>query len=520
MAETILKLEKVTKVYGNGTVANRDINIEIEKGEIHSSVGENGAGKSTLMKIIFGIEAPSSGTVEYKGKEVHFNGSMEAIKAGIGMVHQHFMLIPSFSIVDNIILGDEPVKGIFINRAEAIRKTQELSDRYNFELNVTDLVSTLSVAKRQKVEILKTLYRNAELIILDEPTSVLTPQETQQLFEQLRDFTKQGHTIIFISHKLEEVKQISDKITILRNGVSKGTYRNDELSMAQLTNLIIDRDLENDMDEYKTHGDFNNQNALEVRNLIMKHHNKSILDNISFAVKKGEVLGIAGVDGNGQVDLVKTIVGMEEVDHTGEVIINGIPADNLSVKERRRMGMAYIPEDRMADGISADLPVSDNIISTYYDREDINGKLFMKQGEIEKISDDLIATFAVKTKNSDTAVGSLSGGNVQKVVVAREYNTDPSLMIAEQPTHGIDIGSAELVHHKLIELRNRGAGVLLVSADLNEVIDISDRIIVMFEGHIAGYFPDANKIDETELGMYMLGVKRQTAEEIGGALND
>lgn len=520
MADTILKLDRVTKVYSNGTVANRDVNIEIGKGEIHSIVGENGAGKSTLMKIIFGIESPSSGTVEYKGREVHFSGSMEAIRSGIGMVHQHFMLIPSFSIVDNIILGDEPVSGIFINRDEAVKRTQELSDKYNFDLNVTDLVSTLSVAKRQKVEILKTLYRNAELIILDEPTSVLTPQETQQLFEQLQDFTRQGHTIIFISHKLDEVKQISDKITVLRNGVSKGTYRNDELSMAQLTNLIIDRDLEKDMDEFKITADFNNEKALEVRNIVMKHQSKNILDDISFAVKKGEIFGVAGVDGNGQVDLVKTIVGLQEVEYSGDVVINGINVNGLSVKKRRNMRMAYIPEDRMTDGISSSLPIYDNLISTYYDREDINDRFFMNRREISRLSDDLIETFAVKTASNEATVGSLSGGNVQKVVVAREYNTSPDLMIAEQPTHGIDIGSAELVHHKLIELRNQGAGVLLVSADLNEVLDVSDRIIVMFEGHIAGYFPNTKDIDETELGMYMLGVKRQTPEEIGGALND
>ncbi|MBR2546040.1 MAG: ABC transporter ATP-binding protein [Erysipelotrichaceae bacterium] len=520
MAETILKLEKITKVYGNGVVANRDVNIEFKKGEIHSIVGENGAGKSTLMKIIFGIEEPSSGTVEYKGKPANFHGSMEAIKAGIGMVHQHFMLIPSFSVVDNIILGDEPVKGLFIDKASAVKKTQELSDKYNFELNVNDLVSTLSVAKRQKVEILKTLYRDAELIILDEPTSVLTPQETQELFEQLRGFTKQGHTIIFISHKLDEVKQISDRITVLRNGVSKGTYNNDELTMAQLTNLIIDRDLENDMDEFKTHKDFGGKNALEVRNIVMKHHSKNILDDISFAVKKGEILGVAGVDGNGQVDLVKTIVGLEQVEYSGDVIINGEKVNDKTVKERRNMGMAYIPEDRMVDGISGTLPISDNMVSTYYDRDDVSKGALLDNKAISRISDELIEKFAVKAKNNAVAVGSLSGGNVQKVVVAREHNTIPNLMIAEQPTHGIDIGSAELVHHKLIELRNEGAGVLLVSADLNEVIDISDRIIVMFEGHIAGYFPDANNIDETELGMYMLGVKRQTPEEIGGALND
>ncbi|MBQ1321023.1 MAG: ATP-binding cassette domain-containing protein, partial [Solobacterium sp.] len=281
MAETILKLDKVTKVYPNGTVANRDINMEFEKGEIHSIVGENGAGKSTLMKMIFGIEAPSSGTITYKGQETHFASSMDAIKAGIGMVHQHFMLIPSFSIVDNIILGDEPKNGIFIDRKEATRKTQEVSDKYNFELDVTAKVSTLSVAKRQKVEILKTLYREAELIILDEPTSVLTPQETEQLFVQLRSLQAQGHTILFISHKLEEVKKISDRISVIRNGVSKGTYRNDELTMEQLTNLIIGRDLENDLDEFKTNEDFHNEKALIVENLSMERNGKPALNNVS-----------------------------------------------------------------------------------------------------------------------------------------------------------------------------------------------------------------------------------------------
>ena len=494
MKETILKLENVTKVYPNGTVANRDINMEFEKGEIHSIVGENGAGKSTLMKVIFGIERPSSGTVTYKGEETHFNSSMDAIKAGIGMVHQHFMLIPSFSIVDNIILGDEPKKNIFIDNKEATRRCQELSDKYDFELDVNAKVSTLSVAKRQKVEILKTLYRNAELIILDEPTSVLTPQETEKLFTQLRSFKEQGHTIIFISHK--------------------------ELTMEQLTNLIIGRDLDNDMDEYKTHEDFHNEKALEVRDLYMEQNGKPVLNKVSFAVKAGEILGIAGVEGNGQQQLVKCITGLEETAYSGEIDICGKRVNNLNIKGRRDASMAYIPEDRMGDGVAGELPISDNLISTYFDREDINNKLFMNLKAIDKMSEELVKTFAVKTKNAQANVNSLSGGNVQKVVVAREYNTNSKFMIAEQPTHGIDIGSAEFVHHKLIEMRNAGAGILLVSADLNEVMSLSDRIIVMFNGQIAGYFHDANKVSESELGMYMLGAKHQTAEEIGGALND
>lgn len=519
MGETILKLEKVTKVYPNGTVANRDINMEFEKGEIHSIVGENGAGKSTLMKMIFGIEKPSSGTITYKGNEVHFASSMDAIDAGIGMVHQHFMLIPSFSVVDNIILGDEPKKGIFIDKKEAIRKSQEVSDKYNFELDVTAKVSTLSVAKRQKVEILKTLYRDAELIILDEPTSVLTPQETEKLFDQLRGFKEQGHTILFISHHLDEVKQISDRISVIRNGVSKGTYKNEDLTMQQLTNLIIGRDLENDLDDIKTYEDFGGANALEVRGLEMEENGKKVLD-LSFAVKKGEILGIAGVEGNGQVDLVKCIAGLQEVSYKGNITVNGKDVTNMNVKQRRNNGLAYIPEDRMGDGTSGTLSIADNLISTYYDRDDINKGLFMDKNAINAVSDKLIEDFEVKTESRETTVGSLSGGNIQKVVVAREYNTHAQFMIAEQPTHGIDVGSAETVHHKLIEMRNAGAGVLLVSADLDEVINLSDRILVMYEGKIAGYFKDANNVTAQELGMYMLGAQKQSAEEIGGALND
>lgn len=519
MEETILNLQQVTKVYGNGVVANKDVNVEFKKGEIHSICGENGAGKSTLMKIIFGIEKPSSGTITYKGQQVHFNSSMDAIKNGIGMVHQHFMLIPSFSVVDNIILGDEPKKGIFLNKAEATKKCQELSDKYNFELDVTQKVSELSVAKRQKVEILKTLYRDAELIILDEPTSVLTPQETDKLFVQLKSFKEQGKTIIFISHKLEEVKQISDRITVLRNGVTKGTYANEELSIQQLTRLIIDRDIENDMDAFKKDCG-QTGNGLEIRNLTMKHHGKNILDDVSFAVKKGEILGIAGVEGNGQVELVRSIVGLNESEYTGTILVNGSDVSKQSVKDRRNEGLAYIPEDRMVDGSAGDLSIKDNIISTYFDRKDINGKVLMNSKAIDQKTNELIDTFAVRCKNGDDAISSLSGGNIQKVVVAREYETKATVMVAEQPTHGIDIGSAEFVHHKLIELRNSGSAVLLVSADLNEVMDLSDRIIVLYEGHIAGYFKDANKVTDHELGLYMLGAKRQSEQEIGGALND
>lgn len=274
------------------------------------------------------------------------------------------------------------------------------------------------------------------------------------------------------------------------------------------------------MDKYKTHEDFHNDKALEVEDLYIERNGKPVLNHMSFAVKCGEILGVAGVEGNGQQDLVKCITGLEETAYEGEIRICGKKVNDDDIKGRREIGMAYIPEDRMGDGVAGQLPISDNLISTYYERDDINGKVFMDTKAIDRVSNELVKTFAVKTKTIDAPVNSLSGGNVQKVVVAREYNTNSKFMIAEQPTHGIDIGSAEFVHHKLIELRNNGAGILLVSADLNEVMDLSDRIIVMFDGKIAGYFKDANKVNESELGMYMLGAKHQNPEEIGGALND
>ena len=519
MNDTILKLDNITKIYGNGVVANRDVSIDLRKGEIHSIVGENGAGKSTLMKIIFGIENASSGTITYKGKEVHFSNSMEAIHAGIGMVHQHFMLIPSFTVVQSIILGMEPVKyGIFIDFKKAIAETQELAHKYNFDIDVTKKIADLSVGEKQKVEILKTLYRNAEVIILDEPTSVLTPQETVNLFNELKKFKALGHTIVFISHKLNEVQQISDRITIMRNGQSRGTYNNEDITLEKMTDLIIGRDLITDYDHLRS--DFSDMTKiLKVEGMEIKRKTRYLLEDVSFAVKRGEILGIAGVQGNGQAELVRCITGLME-STGGKVILNDQDITKDSIKHKRKKGLAYIPEDRMEDGIASPASLSDNIISTYYDRNDLNSKLFMIDKKIIKESERLIDKFSIKAKNSKQKVGSLSGGNIQKVVVAREYNTNPLCMIAEQPTHGIDIGSAEFIHTQLIDMRNKGAGILLVSADLSEVMNLSDRIIVFYEGKIVAYIKDVKNVTENELGLYMLGVKHQTAEEIGGALND
>lgn len=519
MSETILKLDHITKVYHNGVVANRDITVDFKKGEIHSICGENGAGKSTLMKVIFGVENASSGTVTYKGQEVHFNSSMDAIHAGIGMVYQHFMLIPSLTVAQNIILGMEPKKkGIFIDYKDAVEKTAALANKYHFDVDVTKKVSELSVGEKQKVEILKTLYRNAELIILDEPTSVLTPQETEQLFVELEGFKKAGHTILFISHKLTEVKQISDRITVIRNGESRGTFNNEDITLDELTALIVGREVSSSYDEFKKPVE-NQKQVLRVEGMKKVMDGVEVVKGMSFAVKSGEILGVAGVQGNGQDHLIRCITGLETMSE-GKIILNGTDVSRMSIKKKRAAGIAYVPEDRMEDGSALDASVSDNIVSTYYDRDTLSGKVFLKQKAINAEADRLIDEFSVKTQSNQTKVGALSGGNIQKVVFAREFNAHPSCMIAEQPTHGIDIGSADFIHKRLIDMRNEGAAVLMVSADLDEVMSLSDRILVVYDGEIVGYFDNLTGLTREELGYYMLGVKRHTAEELGGALND
>ncbi len=516
MSEIILKLEDITKIYSNGVVANKNINIELEKGEIHSIVGENGAGKSTLMKIIFAIEKATSGKIFYKGNEVNFSSSMEAINNGIGMVHQHFMLIPSFTVAQNIVLGSEPKNGSFIDMKEAVRQTQELAKKYNFDIDVNMKVKDLTVSAKQKVEILKTLYRNAEVIILDEPTAVLTPQETEALFEQLKQFKELGHTIVFISHKLNEVKQISDRITVIRQGETKGTHLAKDVTLDKLTELIIGRKLETNYDALRKEVK-DAKILLNVKDLSYSDMGVKKVDQISFSIKGGEILGIAGVQGNGQEELIKSITGL--IDHqSGSVQIDNVEISKMTVHEKRNSGLSYIPEDRMVDGAASDASISDNLISTYYEKEKFSGKMFLKAKNIKDEAKSLINQFAIKTRSEKDTVGSLSGGNIQKVVVAREWNTNPKIMIAEQPTRGIDIGSADYIHHQLIEMRNAGSALLVISADLNEVTSLSDRLLVMYDGKIVAYFDNPQKINENELGLYMLGVKCQSEEEIRRAV--
>ena len=513
--DELLRMEHVSKRFGD-FYANRDINLSVRKGEVHTLLGENGAGKSTLMNVLIGLYQPTEGKIFLNGKEVRIDSPAQAVKLGIGMVHQHFMLIPSFTVAQNIVLGSEPKKGVFIDMKAAVAQTQELAKKYNFDVDVTQKVSDLTVSAKQKVEILKTLYRKAELIILDEPTAVLTPQETEALFEQLKYFKETGHTIVFISHKLNEVKQISDRITVIRNGETKGTHDAKDVTIDQLTELIIGRKLENSYDEFKKPVDAP-KTILDVRGLNYAEKGIKKLNDINFSIKQGEILGIAGVQGNGQEELIQIITGLLNK-QDGVIKIDGVDVGGMSIYQKRESGLSYIPEDRMRDGIAAEASIADNVISTYYERSDLSGKFFLKTKNIHNEAKRLIEKFSVKTKSENEKINSLSGGNIQKVVVAREWNTNPYLMVAEQPTRGIDIGSANYIHHQLIDMRNNGSALLLVSADLNEVMALSDRLIVMYEGEIVAYFDNLKGITESELGLYMLGVEHQSEEKIREAV--
>lgn len=527
----ILELKDIAKVYDNGVVANKGISIGFREGEIHAIVGENGAGKSTLMKIIFGLEKPTKGEIYYNGKEMNFSSPLDSIAAGIGMVHQHFMLVPSFTVLQNIVLGYEPTKMGFINSKMSKKRAEELAKQYNFQLSMDEKVKDLSVGMKQKVEILKLLYKGAKVLILDEPTAVLTPQETEQLFTELKKFKANGHTIIFISHKLGEVKQISDRISVIRRGELISTHNTKDVDTETISELMIGRKVEYEYSdikqEIKSDGTAlsdgtasSKQVALTIENLTYKQQGVSVLKNLSLKAKTGEILGVIGVEGNGQSELVEVLFGYKKAD-SGSIRIHDLDIRGLNIKEiREKAHVAYIPEDRMRQGIAASASIKENMIASFYDKEELNYRFMMNQKEITRVSEELIKDFNVLCQSAETEIQSLSGGNIQKVVVAREYYANPRFLIAEQPTRGVDIGSARFIHEKLIELRNKNKSILLFSADLGEALAVSDKIIVMYSGEIVAYFDNLAGLTEKELGFYMLGVKRQTTEEIGRLMDE
>lgn len=506
MGDKVLQMNNIMKIYPNGAVAVEDVTFELEKGEIHALLGENGAGKSTLVKVLFGLESPEEGEIILKGQKVIIKSPQDAIKMGIGMVHQHFMLVPSLTVAENIVLGVEPKKSsLFIDEDKAFELSKETADICNFDIDVREKVEELTVGLKQKVEILKALYRGADILILDEPTAVLTPQETEELFIQLIKLKEKGHTIIFISHKLDEIKKICDRATIMRNGRSKGTYLVKDITTAEMSRLMVGRDVVTTFDKKPAKL---MDTVLKVRNLCVTGTTGiKRVDDISFDVKEGEIFGIAGVEGNGQGQLVEVLTGLSNK-YKGQIKIFDQDAKSSSIRELRDLGMAHIPEDRMTLGCAKNMNIMDNMFTNQYHKQEYSGKVLLKNKKIGSRVNELIKEYRVRVKSYRQTVAMLSGGNIQKVVVAREFSTDPKIIIANQPTRGIDVGAASLIRQRILDFRDAGCAIILISADLNEILELSDRLAVIYEGRFSGVFNDVKNITEVELGKYMLGIKK------------
>ena len=514
MGKEILKMEHITKIYPNGVMANRDVSFSVREGEIHALMGENGAGKSTLMKILFGDEDATEGDIIFEGNKIQPKSAADTIRLGIGMVHQHFMLVDSLRVYENVILGMEPKNGIMIDKEKAIRAVEETAKKYNLKIDPMAVVGELSVSQKQKVEILKVLLRGAKLLILDEPTAVLTPQETDELFEQLLLLKKNNHTIIFISHKLNEVKALCNRMTILRDGKTMGTYEISDLDEREISRLMVGRDVSLDIE--KEEMEFG-KTVFSVKDLVyVDQFGKTRLDHVSFSIKEGQILGIAGIDGNGQSELVEAIVGTLK-QQQGTITMNGKDISNAPVLARQEAGISHVSEDRMKFGTAPKLSLEDNTISKVYYTDKLKTHGLLDSKKISEFTNRILKEFLVKYDNSKQSIAELSGGNVQKVVVGREFDYEPDLLIMNQPTRGIDVGAIEFIRKKIVDMRSRKKAILLVSADLSEILSLSDTILVMHEGRIVGHIADVKKTSENELGLYMLGVKEDSKEQIGGA---
>ena len=514
---SLLELKGICKVYGNGIYANRNVSFSVNEGEIHALVGENGAGKSTLMKIIYGMEHPDMGEILIKGQKVTFNSPQDAMAQSIGMVHQHFMLVESLSITENVVLGYEPSRLGFIDKSEARKRVLEIMKLFDLDIDPDTRVSDLSVGIKQKVEIIKAMYRGAKILILDEPTAVLTPQETTELFAKLKQLRGIGYTVIFISHKLREVMELCDRVSVMRRGELIATMNIADVTQQEISSMMVGANYTDQLDKAPpTPG----QVQLAIRNVSCKNRfGKRVVDDVSLSVRAGEILGIAGVEGNGQNELVEMIFGLRS-SATGSVTILGRDASKLSIRNLRDMGVAYIPADRMTLGLATTMSIEDNIIASRLGERRLYAGRLLSGRRIRRLSTDRVAEFLIKCDSPQTEVEMLSGGNMQKVVAAREFNEGVKLFIVEQPSRGIDVGAAKFLHEKLVEMRNAGCAILLVSADLDELFKLSDSAIVMYEGKISAYFPDVSKIGENEIGQYMLGVKRQTEAEIRGVCHE
>ena len=503
MAEYAVDMRHITKKFPL-VLANDDVNFIVQQGEIHALVGENGAGKSTLVNILYGLLRPDGGTIFINGQDVHLSDPGDAIRLGIGMVHQHFMLIPPFTVAENVVLGQEPSIGGIVDLSRANEIVRDLSEQYGLKVDPTAKVETLSVGIEQRIEIIKVLYRGAEILILDEPTAVLTPQEVDELFGILRSLKAQGKTIVFITHKLQEVMAISDEVTVMRRGKVVGSVRVKDTSRQEIAAMMVGRQVlfrvqRSQVDPGETVLKVKDLNALNNKNL-------PALRDISFGVRASEVLGIAGVEGNGQSELVEVLTGLRRA-QSGQVELNGQAITNLTPRMIRERGTCHIPEDRHRRGLVLDFSVSQNmVLGIHYRAPYVRHTLLdvINFAPIREKAQRLLQEFDIRPPDQDNPAGNLSGGNQQKVIVAREFDQNPKLLIAAQPTRGIDVGSIEFIHQRLLQARDDGKAVLLVSADLEEILSLSDRIAVMYEGQIVGILEPA-EATEARIGMMMTG---------------
>ena len=494
-----------------GIKANDDITLQLKKGEIHALLGENGAGKSTLMSVLFGLYQPEEGVIKKDGQVVSIKDPNDANALGIGMVHQHFKLVECFTVLDNIIMGVEPTKHGFLQKAEAREKVLALSEKYGLHVDPDALIEDITVGMQQRTEILKMLYRENEILIFDEPTAVLTPQEIDELMATMKEFAREGKSILFISHKLNEIMAVADRVTVLRKGKCIGTVNTCDTNKQELSNMMVGRPVQLVIDKTPAHP---GEEILHVEDLcVLSHlHKRNAVDHVSFNVRAGEIVCIAGIDGNGQTELVYGLTGLEPL-VSGELFLCGQDITHTSIRKRSTMGMSHIPEDRHKHGLVLDYSLEDNmILQRYFEPEFTDKAGFLRRKNIRGYAERLIEQYDVRSGQGPVTIArSMSGGNQQKAIIAREIDKDPKLLVAVQPTRGLDVGAIEYIHRQIVAERDKGTAVLLVSLELDEVMNLSDRILVMYEGEVVGEF-DPKTTTVQELGLYMAGARKQGKE--------